>query len=127
MLLADDNAVNHMVCASMLELLGCEVDWARDGQEAVDAWAERRYDIILMDVSMPVLDGLEASEQIRAQERARSVRSGIPIIALTAHASQQDRARCLAAGMDDFLTKPMTLADLHAVMARRLTSAARIA
>jgi signal transduction histidine kinase/ActR/RegA family two-component response regulator len=122
-LLAEDNPVNHLVCRSMLEKLGCTVSWVQNGQEAVEAWADGDYDLILMDVSMPVLDGIEATEQIRAQERARDLTRKVPIVALTAHASDADRDQCLKAGMEDFLTKPMTLAGLEAILRRNLPPA----
>jgi len=119
-LLAEDNPVNHLVCKSMLARLGCEVTWAQNGQEAVEAWADGKYDLILMDVSMPSMDGIEATEQIRAQERARQVHRVVPIVALTAHVSNADRTQCMEAGMSDFLTKPITLDGLQAVLLRQL-------
>ncbi|MBN8525099.1 MAG: response regulator [Planctomycetes bacterium] len=112
-LLAEDNAVNQRVARIMLEKLGCVVSLAADGGAAVAA-AATGIDIVLMDCQMPVMDGFEATAAIRASG------GRLPIIALTANASEEDRERCLAAGMDDHLGKPVHLADLQAAIARHL-------
>jgi two-component system sensor histidine kinase/response regulator len=116
-LLAEDNAVNQKVACRTLEKLGYRVDVAVDGQAAVDAWATGRYDLILMDCQMPVMDGYEASRQIRARETAGK---RIPIVALTAHAMKGADATCVAAGMDDYLSKPIDRAQLSACLERWL-------
>jgi two-component system, sensor histidine kinase and response regulator len=103
-LVVEDNAVNQQVTRRFLERLGCEVDVAENGQRAVEFCARARYDIILMDVQMPVMDGLTATREIRRQE-ASDHRT--PIIALTASAMTDELERCLAAGMDGLLTKPL--------------------
>lgn len=117
-LLADDNATNRKVAIMMLERLGHRVDQAENGGEALVALERGSYDLVLMDVSMPVMDGLEASRKWRALE---PLGQRLPIVAVTAHAASTDRDRCLAAGMDDFLAKPVRMAQLTDVI-RRLTA-----
>jgi len=104
-LLAEDNAVNQRLAASLLERRGHKVAIAVNGREAVDAVARAKYDVVLMDVQMPEMGGFEATAAIRASERASGTR--VPIVAMTAHAMKGDRERCLAAGMDAYLTKPL--------------------
>jgi two-component system sensor histidine kinase/response regulator len=104
-LLTEDNAINQAVAARLLEKLGHEVVVAHNGQEGFEAWARGGIDVILMDVQMPVMDGLDATRAIREAEAQRGTR--VPIIALTAHAMPSDRDRCLAAGMDRYLAKPI--------------------
>jgi CheY-like chemotaxis protein len=104
-LLAEDNEVNHHVVIGMAERFGCTVQAVRDGQEAVEALDYERHDLILMDVQMPRMDGFAATLAIR--QRERSMGRHIPIIAMTAHAMQGDRERCLAIGMDGYITKPI--------------------
>lgn len=116
-LLAEDNAVNQKVACRTLENLGYRVDVAADGQAAVEAWKTGRYDLILMDCQMPVLDGYEATREIRRLEEGRK---RIPIIALTAHAMKGADLECTAAGMDDYLTKPIDRAQLEARLERHL-------
>jgi two-component system, sensor histidine kinase and response regulator len=127
-LLAEDQPVNQDLARWILESLGCRVDVASNGQEAIDALSKATYDLVLMDCQMPVLDGYAATDIIRESEvqaAATLVHQGqaarrIPIIALTAHAMQGDRERCLAAGMDDYLTKPFNLEGLRTVLKRWL-------
>jgi CheY-like chemotaxis protein len=113
-LLAEDNVVNEKVACRNLEKLGVSVDVARNGREAVDAWATGDFDLILMDCQMPVLDGYEAAREIRKREAAGPAAAGppaarrrIPIVALTAHAMKGHDLECKAAGMDDCITKPL--------------------
>jgi CheY-like chemotaxis protein len=104
-LVAEDNATNQIVAQGTLEYLGCSVDLAENGREAVARVAEKHYDLIFMDCQMPVMDGYESTENIRkAEHQAGDERT--PIIALTAYAMKGDRERCLAVGMDDYMTKP---------------------
>lgn len=114
-LLAEDNLVNQKVATKMLEGLGCHVDVAPDGEAARKAVDETEYDIVLMDCQMPVLDGYNATAAIR---RAEVGKSRIPVIAMTANAMEGDREKCLAAGMDDYIPKPVRK-DLLADMLRR--------
>jgi two-component system sensor histidine kinase/response regulator len=106
-LITEDNLVNQTVAARVLERLGHSVSMARHGRECVEVWERGGVDVILMDVQMPVMDGIEATRVIRERERARGTRT--PIIALTAHAMSGDRDRCLAAGMDRYLSKPIQI------------------
>lgn len=116
-LLVEDTPVNREVAIGMLDILGHRVDVAENGQQAVDATAHRTFDIVLMDCQMPVLDGFAATQAIRERERTGGSPGHLPVIALTAHAVDGDRERCLAAGMDDYLSKPFTLQQLQNVLA----------
>jgi CheY-like chemotaxis protein/two-component sensor histidine kinase len=109
-LLAEDNLVNQKVAARLLQKQGHSVEIANHGREALVAWEQREFDLILMDVQMPEMDGLETTAAIRLRERTSSAH--VPIIALTAHAMSGDRETCLAAGMDGFVTKPIRKDDL---------------
>ncbi|MEM7045382.1 MAG: ATP-binding protein [Pseudomonadota bacterium] len=112
-LLAEDNSINQNVACTALEQLGCTVDLATNGKEAVRAARERDYDLILMDCLMPEMDGFDATRMIRAAEEADGSRQRIPIIALTANALASDREDCLAAGMDDHIGKPFRMMELR--------------
>ncbi len=121
-LLVEDNAVNRLVAQAFLEALGLQVSLAENGLQAVERNTAQRFDLILMDCQMPELDGFEATRRIRAHERALGTReqSGIPIIALTANAFEDDRERCFSTGMNDFIAKPFKQAELYSVLARWL-------
>ncbi|HTE43018.1 MAG TPA: response regulator [Steroidobacteraceae bacterium] len=118
-LLAEDNIVNQKVACRLIEKLGYQVDVTADGQAAVDAWSCGRYDMILMDCQMPVMDGYEATRTIRDREKNSAQR--IPIVALTAHAMKGASDECIAAGMDDYLSKPIDRQLLKACLERWLT------
>ena len=104
-LLAEDNVVNQRLAASLLERRGHKVTIAANGREALAAHQRHAFDVVLMDVQMPEMGGFEATEAIRARERDSGTR--VPIVAMTAHAMKGDSERCLAAGMDEYLTKPL--------------------
>ena len=111
-LLVEDNRVNQLVASGMLRKLGHSVDLAQNGEEALEALARERYDLVLMDCQMPVMDGFEATRRIRETPEF----ADIPVIAVTANAMQGDREGCLEAGMDDYLTKPYSLDAMKAVL-----------
>lgn len=116
-LLAEDNFVSQMLVAAQLRSLGHDVDIATDGLEAVEAIFEKLYDVVLMDIQMPKMDGLDATAAIRA---LAGEQAHISIIAMTAHAMEDDRSRFLSAGMDDYLPKPASRSDIATALARWL-------
>ena len=120
-LLAEDNPVNQRVASRMLHRLGYEVETAQNGEEVLeklfDGTGERRYAAVLMDIQMPRMDGLEATRRIRAREAERGD-SPLPIIAMSAHAMQEDRTRALEAGMDHYISKPVKTAVLKEALER---------
>jgi signal transduction histidine kinase/DNA-binding response OmpR family regulator len=118
-LLVEDHQVNQVVARTILERLGCRVTMAGNGCEALDALARERVDLVLMDCQMPEMDGYTATTLLRERECAQAL-PRMPVIALTANALQGDRERCLAAGMDDYLTKPFRREALCATLARWL-------
>ena len=121
-LVVDDQPINCEIATAMLKNFGCRVQVAVNGREGAAAAAARRFDVVLMDCQMPEMDGFEATATIRRAEAGGSRR--VPIVALTANAVAGDRARCLAAGMDDYLSKPFNGADLYARIAAWLGRAA---
>ncbi len=114
-LLADDNPVNLDLTARLLKKRGHEVATAENGQEAVDCFLASAFDVILMDLEMPVMSGIEAARQIRAKEKASAVDTPAytPIIAMTAHDEETERTACLVVGMDGFITKPINIKTIH--------------
>ncbi|MEL6591996.1 MAG: ATP-binding protein [Bacteroidota bacterium] len=113
-LLVEDNPVNQRVVRRMLEKLGFRPDWVADGQAAIEATSKKQYDLILMDLELPVLNGIEATKQILFNCRKRTAKSLCPlIIALTANATVEYQHQCLASGMQDFLTKPVRTKELE--------------
>lgn len=114
-LLVEDNTVNRMVAEHLLRVFQCQVHNAADGEQALAALHQGGIDVALMDCQMPVLDGYEATRRWRNEE-ARADRARLPIIAMTANAMAGDRERCLQAGMDDYLSKPITRERLHALL-----------
>ena len=122
-LLAEDNPVNQEVILALVESLGCGVVIAADGVETLEKLSTGEYDLVLMDCQMPRMDGYEATTEIRRREDATGGRR-VPIVALTAHAMEGDRERCLTAGMDDYLSKPLGRDALRAVLERWLPGGA---
>jgi CheY-like chemotaxis protein len=113
-LLADDNAINRAVAAGILSRKGHTLVHAANGLEAVDAFTAQKFDVILMDIQMPEMDGFAATARIREIEKTTGRHT--PIVAMTAHAMAGDRERCLAAGMDDYISKPIRAAELQRVL-----------
>ena len=120
LLLVEDNPINQTVAGIQLQKAGLTFELANNGQEAVDAVARTRFDLVLMDCQMPVMDGFTATRVIRGQAAPTTTDRRVPIVALTANAMQKDRDACLEAGMDDFLAKPFSGEQLRAVLKRWL-------
>ena len=120
-LVAEDNPVNQIITQENLKALGCIVDVANDGQDAVEKWSDNDYDLICMDCAMPRMDGLEATREIRKREEY--IGEHITIVALTAHVQSENRNECLDAGMDDFMGKPFTREELEGMLARWIKEA----
>ncbi len=123
-LVAEDNRINQMYVTELLKHCGCTCDVAANGDEVLEAMQRERYDLILMDCQMPEMDGFTASREIRRRVSERELPHQIPIIALTANALTGDRERCLEAGMDDYLTKPLDAQQLRSKLEQYLPSIA---
>ena len=121
-LLVEDNAVNQEVARGMLESIDCRVDCAENGREALDLLQRENYDLVLMDCQMPEMDGFAATRALREREAQASGAGSrrMPVIALTANAMDGDRERCLEAGMDDYLSKPMVRSELSSMLSKWL-------
>lgn len=119
-LVVEDNRANQLVAQQMLEYLGCAVEVAESGEAALASMATRHYDLVLMDCQMPGLDGLAATRRWRAQEGAAPQPRRLPVVAMTANVYARDREACVAADMDDFLGKPVTVAAMQAILDRWL-------
>jgi PAS domain S-box-containing protein len=111
-LLVEDNAINQKVATVLIERDGHTVQVANNGQEALDMLGQSTFELVLMDMMMPVMDGLEATQRLRASEHG----TRIPVVAMTANAMQSDRERCISAGMDDFISKPIEFSELRRVL-----------
>jgi CheY-like chemotaxis protein len=123
LLAAEDNPTNQQVLAAVMGSLGIDIDIVADGQQAVDAWRKGAYDLILMDIQMPVMDGIDAAKAIRAVEKEES-RRRIPIVALTANALSHQVEEYMRAGMDGHVPKPIEIAMLYDAISRALNDAA---
>ncbi|MCC5842514.1 MAG: response regulator, partial [Opitutales bacterium] len=132
LLLVEDNGINQTVASEMLAKFGLSARIAANGRDALNALEEEPFDLIFMDVQMPVLDGLEATRLIRRKEEAAATDSNgksqpggpVTIVGMTAYAMEGDRERCLNAGMDDYLSKPIQLSQLETVLDRWLAKGA---
>lgn len=122
MLVAEDNRINQIYATELLKNCGCTCDVATNGDEALTALQSGRFDLILMDCQMPEMDGFTASREIRRHVAACEIPHQIPVIALTANALTGDRERCLEAGMDDYLTKPLEAQQLRSKLEQYLPS-----
>ena len=118
MLVVEDNAVNQMVAEGVLRTLGYDVDIADNGLRALEALADRSYAAVLMDCHMPEMDGFQATAELRRRE---GTDRHTPVIAMTAGVLAEDRERCAAAGMDDFVAKPIDVGQLQQALARRIS------
>ncbi|RXQ97739.1 response regulator [Ancylomarina salipaludis] len=117
-LVAEDNPINQKVAVLTLRQLGLTCDVAKNGLEALQMYKEKNYDIILMDMQMPVLDGINASEKIRNYEANMNIGNTCYIIALTANVSYEDKQHCINSGMNNFICKPFKKEDLRAVISQ---------
>ena len=120
-LIAEDNLVNQQIISQMLESIGCTVTLATNGEEAIHKVQKAEFDLLLMDCQMPVMDGFEASKSLKQMKGTGDLKHGLPpIIALTANAMKGDRERCIEAGMDDYLAKPLREKTLHSMLQKWL-------
>ena len=123
-LAAEDHPVNAMFIERLLRKNGFTVHCVQNGEEVLKAVAKQHYDLILMDIAMPLLDGVETTKRLRAAKNLQTS-PDVPIIAMTAHAMKGDREQCLAAGMDDYVSKPVRIEELCAAIERSLPSVLR--
>lgn len=117
-LVVDDNQINQEPTQEMLEIMECEVDIAESGSDAIEFYQKSTYDIIFLDVQMPFKDGFEVTRQIREYETASTTHT--PIVALTAMAIAGDKEKCIAAGMDDYISKPLRSSDLSTAIEKHV-------
>lgn len=119
-LVAEDNHINQLFFIELLKHCGCTCDVVDNGDEVLIALQQKHYDLVLMDCQMPEMDGFTATREIRRREAAQAIPSHVPIVALTANALKGDRERCLEAGMDDYLSKPLQARQLQAMLSKHL-------
>jgi len=115
-LLAEDNIINQKVAMLTLKKLGLEADIAENGLQAIEMYKKKKYDIILMDIQMPEMDGLDATQNIRLYETETSCANPVRIIAMTANALREDRTICINAGMNEYVSKPFNLEEVKRVI-----------
>ena len=123
-LLAEDNEVNQRLISRLLEKMGHTVAVAENGQMAVRMWSGQEFDLVAMDMQMPIMDGLEATAEIRARERDTG--RHVPIVAMTANAFDEDREKCLRGGMDGYIAKPVTAKSIEMEIARVVATLEKI-
>jgi len=114
-LLVEDNLLNQRVVTYSLKKYNHEVTIANNGVEAIERFREQKFHVILMDIMMPIMDGLEATVKIREEEQKNGITERTPIIALTANTMDNDREKCISYGMDDFMAKPFDMAKLKSI------------
>lgn len=117
-LVVEDNPVNQMVIVGMLKACQYQSDVAENGKEAIDKFKENDYELILMDCEMPIMNGYEATTQIRSIEKENGIETPVPIAALTAHALQDVEQKCMEVGMNEFVTKPLKLDVVKGLLSR---------
>ena len=120
-LLVEDDEINRIVLLRQLEIIGYKADFAKNGKEGFDKWAAGRYDIVLSDCQMPLVDGFEMASMIRVREEETNF-GRTPIIAITANASKGDSDKCFACGMDDYISKPLEITSLEVKLQALLQS-----
>lgn len=120
-LLAEDNKINQRIASLTFDRMGISIDLASNGQEAVDKYRQKAYDLILMDLQMPVMDGMEAARQIRGFELKTQSVQRVYIVALTAHINAEIKEECTKAGMDGFIEKPFRENDLQRLWSKKAT------
>lgn len=118
-LVVEDYFINQEIVQDMLELMDCQVELAENGSEALEKLANRKYDMILMDIQLPEKDGYQLTREIREKEKSQDTKR-TAIVALTANAMSGDREKCLEAGMDDYIAKPIDIASLETVLKKYL-------
>lgn len=123
-LLVEDNKLNQMIATSFLDKFGYKITIAADGEQALRALEQQQFDLVFMDVQMPVMNGLEATRKIR-EEGSKVLDRRIPIIAMTANEKSEDREKCLEAGMDDYLSKPLQIKHLQEVISKIMSGKTR--
>jgi osomolarity two-component system sensor histidine kinase NIK1 len=114
-LLVEDNLLNQRIVTFSLKKFNHEVVIANNGVEAIEHFCEKKFDVILMDIMMPIMDGLEATVKIRELESKNKIEKRTPIIALTANTMDNDRDKCISYGMDEFMAKPFDIEKLHSI------------
>lgn len=120
-LLAEDNKINQKIASLTFKMMGVSIDIASNGQEALELYRQNKYDLIMMDLNMPVMDGMEASSHIRSFEKETDCNHRVFMIALSASSVNKLKEECLANGMDDFMEKPFNEKDLKALLARKFS------
>ncbi len=120
-LIADDSLVNRKIMECFLRQCGCSVQATVDGKQVLQQFTDSNWDLILMDVNMPVMDGLEAASRIREIEKQRNIPAHIPIVALTAGIMPDEQLKCYEAGMDEVIAKPLSIENLSSVFKHKLS------